>query len=291
MQFVKLQFICFCTADENDTSTLVDTLRFTFAVDLVGHKEVTEAELRLYKIVVANNTTVQEERIDIYSIYRGIKNYYGEDLKYHVVAGNVKTDRDGYTIFNVKDAIEDWKNTFGEGELIRGKLVLQVEIRTKNKEGFSSPPKVQYASDNATTQLVIRTLLDKPKNETDYYLPKTVAEVKKRNAEDSSQILDCGLQPLVINFVADFNWTWVIHPPQVVLNYCSGLCGRANAENLHTEYLSLRSTILSNPVGASEPCCIPNSYESATLSLVVPGPEKTKLEKIPELTITSCVCR
>ncbi len=239
--------------------------------------------------MVVDNTTITDERIDIYSVYSNVDNYYDEDLKFHATAGNVKTDKDGYTIFNIADAIEDWKE---KTPSLKGELIFQVEIRTKDKEGFSLPPKIQYASDNATTQLVIRTLLDKPVlNSTEH---ERVSELYKRNAEttqDNTEISDCALQSLVLDFRADYNWTWILHPDTLTLNYCSGICGRVNAENLHTEYLATRAAVLSNPVGASEPCCIPNSFESATLSLAVPGPEISKLEKVERLTITSCVCR
>lgn len=296
--FWQLVTRLFVTTGADNAGSLIDTLRFTFTVDLVGHQEVTEADLRLFKLVVADNTTVtSEERVDIYNIYSDVQYYYDEDLKYHAVAGNVKTDKDGYTIFNIADAIEDWK---AKTPLLQGELTLQVELRTKDNEGFSLAPKIQFVSDNATTQLVIRTLLDRPKAtlegsgvvSEESTETESNTEVRKRNANDNNdQILNCALQSLVIDFKADLNWTWVLHPEQVTLNFCSGLCGRANAENMHTEYLSIRSAVVSNPVGALEPCCIPNSYESATLSLAVPGPEKTILEKVPKLTITSCVCR
>ncbi len=280
-----------------DNDHLVDTLRFKFNIDLNGHQEVSEADLRLYKIVVDNSSTEtdSEERVDIYNWLPGGENYYGESQKLHAVAGNVKTDKDGYTIFNVAEAINTWKVRTPS---LKGELSLQVEIRT-DKEGFSLPPKIQFASDNATTQLVIRTILKELKsdNSRSIYDDVNTTEVDalyKRNAESTynAGVIDCALQPLSINFREDFNWTWILHPEVLTLNYCNGLCGRVNSENTHSEFLSRRASILSNPVGASEPCCIPNSFESATLQLApLYGTDGTKLEKLDQITITSCICR
>ncbi len=271
-----------------DGDYLVDTLRFKFNIDLNGHQDVTEADLRLYKLVVDDSSAVAEERVDIYNWLPGGENYYGESQKIHAVAGNVKTDKDGYTIFNAAEAINTWKV---KTPSLKGELILQVEIRT-GIEGFSLPPKIQFASDNATTQLVIRTILNEPETRS-MYDPTEVDSLHKRNAESyNTGIIDCALQPLSINFREDFNWNWVLHPEVLTLNYCKGLCGRANAENQHSEFLARRATILSNPVGASEPCCVPNSFESATLSLApLFGPDGTHLEKLDKITITSCICR
>ena len=260
----------------------------TFKLDLSDREDVTNAELRLYKEVVHQNSTIKE-RVDIF-LLTDSENYYNTSIVTHGTAGIVRADRNGYVIFNMQSTINKWK---GQNPSFKGELKLKITIKRAYSAGYSPIPTIQFASDNATTQLVIMANLNKPE------ITEVVGELedldtdspsyKKRASKGS---IECALHPLTVNLRQDLNITWILYPETLTLNYCSGLCGRVNAGTRHGQYLARRASVLDNPLAASTPCCVPNGYASETITLApIRGSNGTIVEKLEDITITSCVCR
>ena len=267
------------TAAPGTNNALFNTLQMTFNLDLSDREDVTNAELRLYKQVVTQNGTAQ--RVDVFLV----TDTENEPIVTFGTGGIVRADRNGYIIFNMQSAIDKWK---GQNPSFKGELKVKVLIRTAYKEGYSDPPTIQFASDNATTQLVITANLNQPEI-TEVVGELDLLETKKRASQDT---IECALHPLTINLKKDLNITWILYPETLTLNYCSGLCGRENAGPKHGRYLARRATVLGNPLAASTPCCVPNEYATVTISLVpIRRSNGTSIETLEDFTITSCVCR
>lgn len=127
------------------------------------------------------------------------------------------------------------------------------------------------------------------------------SQVIKEEARQKRQTLDLGycskLEPghpncciynYTVNFVEDLGWNWIIQPPVVQLNQCSGNCPSLWAEEgNYTQAMNDYKTL--NPSGSVSPCCNPRTYKDLEIlyfnrnAILVMGILKN-------MVVTSCVC-
>jgi len=258
----------------------------SFDLDLSDEREVTKAELRLFKTIRTESLSVRD-RVTIYIVFHKPKDYFDTDLFIYVTARDVPAHTNGYVIFDMETAVEQWKERTPS---LIGEMHLQIQFRTPEQEGELQTPNFQFSTDNATSQLVITGFTKEEHRELIDILEDQDSTVR-RNAHGTEENIECALRPFVLDFVA-MNWThFVLFPPTLPLNYCSGICTRVNTQTKHSRYLSRRAAYMNNPVGSPEPCCVPNSYATETLKLRPENETDTGYHILDKITVTSCACR
>lgn len=295
-----------CFAAQSN-STYADTYQLKFDLDLQHKGEIFSAELRLYKLVQDDldvGDTYRKtlyDRVDVYLRLTDVPYNYGEDLLLFTTALNVEHTTNGYVIFNVKKAIDEWIKLKHSQS---GEIILEVQIRPPEAlaPGIAFAPSIQFVADNTTTQLVIRADKDELESTGENTAITNLKDRHKRQSNVRTQycrnnpdVPQCCLRLLEINFERDFNWTWIIFPKSIPFNYCSGVCPIGWAiTGEHSKFLTLlaiRSARLNNPVAAPNPCCVPNSFYSETIAIKTLPEENPRIEVLENIVITSCVCR
>ena len=251
---------------------------------------------------------VQKDRIDIYLITRP-ENYYGEELRRFVKFALLDPDSiNGLAVFDVTDEIKLWWQEDAKHAITRaGEIEFELGIRCPQPltEGIEFIPNFQFftgSSQDQEGQLVITTYDDNNGEISGGGEEDSEGARKKREEPSEEPEKDlifcapeqsaCCLNEMRINFLRDFNWTWVVRPLEITVNYCSGSCAvRWGLVNQHAQLLDIyRSRAQHNPTAAPEPCCVPNSYASVALGTHFP-PAEPSVQVLDDIVATSCACR
>ncbi len=264
----------------------------TFHVDLSDTQFITEAQLRLKKTLLdasqslANtNRVARKDRIDVFTVTEPA-NYGGNSLKEFVVSLFLDPrSSEEILVINVTDSIISWLKNSGSP---KGNVQFELTIRCPEPlaGGDTFLPNFQFFSESDKAgQLIITT----------YNGNEDGSTRRKRNARAinvtcDSKNLDCCLESYTVNFHRDLNWTWVVRPPSVSFNYCSGQCPIRWLDNRHSAHVqTLRARVKKNPAAAAEPCCIPNSFRP--IHLVASINDKEVHMELNDVAATSCICR
>lgn len=265
---------------------VTDTYRIKFDIDLSNKKHVTNAEFRFFKAkrqgFKHEDIHHPNDRVEVYSITRP-NNYYGAELRQFITALFITPDKDGYAVFNVSEVFDSWiyhnPNRIGE-------LELEVWIRCPEalKSGVMFTPNIQFIADNTTAQLVLTSFSEEDSDQVE----KRAIRFRPGFCEENPNAFQCCLRPLEINFQRDFNWTWVIEPRSISINYCKGSCPHNwNFYNRHSDLITLLR--LNNPAAAPEPCCVANRFERKVVLVHIEGEDV--LHNLDDVAVKSCVCR
>lgn len=268
--------------------------RLNFSIEATNRKYITDAQLRLKRFPMEGGS-VQNTRIDLYMVTRPA-NYFNEEYK-RFIASVIDNNVSKMVIFNVSKAIDLWVKQANQGGGNTEEIEFEIRIRCYQPlpQGTFFVPSVQFFEDESKLGLLILTTY---KN---ISLVNGTGEVRhKRSADRNADINDdlsfcgdnevhCCLTRFRIDFKRDFNWTWIIAPKDIAFNYCGGECPRR--WSLSTEHAALLDFYRAgeNPTAAPEPCCVPNTYASLTLSIYLN--RKLSHEFIEDLVATSCACR
>lgn len=292
---------CLLSLTAQIKNAINDTYQFQFDIDLQGNKDVFSAELRLLKKIQESNffdvnQTILYDRVEVFLVLPEVEGYYGEDLVLFASAQHVTLDEEGYVVFDVKTAINEWSH---ENYLLSGKILFEVHIRSPEalSAGITFTPHIQFVADKVTSQLVIRVWsgdLDGIAEDTSRK-KRSQSNIQTKHCIKNPDEPQCCLRLLEIDFERDFNWTWIMYPRSIAFNYCSGVCPIGWAiTGEHSKFLSLlsaRSSRLNNPVAAPSPCCVPNSFYSESIAIKIYPDVTPHIEVLENIVITSCVCR
>lgn len=227
---------------------------------------------------------ITEERVEIYLVTfpQDIgQQYWGQELLIHVIGQNVESDSEGYVLFDVYEALEEWRDQ-DRGNLARD---IELEVHIMCPDGLTTryTPSIKFDLETPKlTQLVVRTYKD--------------SDHSKRSAEDSYTTwcrehpdeFNCCLKQLQINFEKDFGWKWVIQPKSFYSNYCKGFCPyNWSPSTLHSVVMS--RLIQRNPTAAPQLCCVPNLFSPLILYLHLNG--TFHFVTLDDVQVRSCICR
>jgi hypothetical protein len=272
--------------------------RVKFHVDLSNKDFVSNAQLRLKKsrLTTGEVNAIMEDQIDL-KILTKPDNYYDEFLPRFVTSERVRYDSLGEVlIFNVSQAIAWWAG-FNKRDQ-SNKILFEIHIHCTHTlpKGVRYAPNLQFFSNSdQDARLVITTY----QSRTTFSDDDDENSRRKRHSSTSERRLEfcnpdqieCCLSELPINFVRDFNWTWIIRPREVRFNYCKGECPLRWAKTTrHSELLErFRVRVQKNPAAAAEPCCVTNRFRSLTLLVFVDG--KYRFDLLEDIISAGCACR
>ena len=268
------------------TDLIADTYRIKFDIDIRDKSDIIKAEFRFYKTRRSGFRFEQmhhlSDRVEVYLITRP-ENYYESELREFITALFFTPETDGYSVFNVSEALDSWLNQNPSKD---GEMELEVWIRCPEalQSGVMFSPNIQFVTDNSTTQLVITGLSEEYADQ----INRRATRYRPGYCEDNPTAYQCCLRPLEIDFERDFNWTWILQPKSIPFNYCKGSCPlNWNFYSRHSDLITLLR--LNNPTAAPEPCCVANSYERKTILAHLEG--KNHLHNLDDVVVKSCVCR
>ena len=257
-----------------------------FKVNFTNADEIIKAELHLRKFhLYLNNTRKRSprDRVDV-NLFTLPNDDFKDGKPDYITTQFLDADSiSGLAVFNVTEAVSRWLET-SDGKQ-SGEIVLDVVFRCPQDMAIFVP-NFQFFSDKAT--LLITTSQNNNEG-----LP---SQRKKRQNDDDSDLpfcdskkVTCCLKKFKINFEQHLNWTWVLYPKEMSFNYCAGLCPISEVSNFHSQFLGTLRTRSNNPTAAGDPCCVPNTYRSRTIAMIVRG-VFTHI-KLPDIEATSCACR
>ncbi len=275
----------FVPPDHHDHS--IEKFRLKFQVNISDADIVSSAELRLYKKprAVGETHLVTEERVEIYLVIDPEdigQQYWGHDLPIYVMGQDVASDSSGYVLFDVYEALEQWKN-LDKSNLIR-EIELEVSILCPDGMNVRYTPSIEFDLETPKlTQLVVRTYKESDRKKKQSYDERS-ADWCLQNPNE----FNCCLKELEINFERDFGWRWILQPKSFLANYCKGLCPyNWSTSNFHS--LVVSRLIRRNPTAAPSLCCVPNSFTPLVLQLYVNG--SVVLATLEDVQVRSCICR
>ncbi len=288
MRCFLIPTLCYYIGDLSVDFYNVYTVKFD--IDLSNREYITDAQLRLVKLPFESGN-VQASRIDLFMVTQP-ENYFNEELFRHIGGEVHYSDSiNGLAVFNVSSAIIRWLEAHPTS--VKDEIKFEVRIRCTHPLTHSFIPNVQLFEESSQGLLVLTTYKDINVN---YPQPTSApgpARFKREDINDGLTFcgpteVHCCLTRFRIDFVRDFNWTWV-YPRDIAFNYCGGECPRRwQLSTLHAAFMDFFRAG-QNPTAAPEPCCVPNSYESLTLGLYLNG--KKTFDYLQDLVATSCACR
>ncbi|KAM4642692.1 transforming growth factor beta-1 proprotein [Discoglossus pictus] len=102
-----------------------------------------------------------------------------------------------------------------------------------------------------------------------------------------SEVKNCCIRPLYINFRKDLGWKWIHEPKGYHANYCMGPCPYIwTTQSPYTKVLSLYNQ--NNPGASVSPCCVPDVLEP--LPIIYYVGRTAKVEQLSNMIVKSCQC-
>ena len=99
----------------------------------------------------------------------------------------------------------------------------------------------------------------------------------------------CCLRQLVVDF-RQIGWKWVIYPPTISINYCSGTCPYTWPSTAERYPTVLNAYRVLNPTSAPEPCCTASKIRGVP-AIVKRAPDlPPQPVKLSNMIIESCIC-
>ena len=190
----------------------------------------------------------------------------------------------GYISFNVTKAAVRWV----EQRLHIVELNLTIKCMGSSQCDLSPEHQVRFSTSSESMEvphLVIKTYAHVTSSQSIIEKPR-----KKRSSTHMYNFCPnttqtCCLRRLKVNFTRDLNWTFIIAPQSMYINYCEGLC--LLGTGAIPPQIEVVNGIHSN--SSFNPCCSGAEYETKTL-LVVRDIDNYSLVQFPKMTVKSCRC-
>ena len=190
----------------------------------------------------------------------------------------------GYISFNVTKAAIRWI----EQRLNIVELNLTIKCMGSSQCDLSPEHQVRFSTNSKIMQvphLVIKTYAHVTSSQSGI-----IEKRKKRSSTPTYNFCPnttqtCCLRRLKVNFTRDLNWTFIIAPQSMYINYCEGLCLLGTGSI--PPQIEVVNGIHSN--SSFNPCCSGAEYETQTL-LVAHDIANFSLVEFPKMTAKSCRC-
>ena len=213
----------------------------------------------------------------------------------------LQSEEDEYVSFDITDGIKMARNTSTNSQTL--KLSVYVDTPWRLSPRSKLPPAIAFdvptygKSEGAPQrpQLVVETL-----HKEELLVQKNpLRRRRKRQAVSGAASSEycfnnpgegnCCIRRLTVNIQKDLGLSNIISPTSFQPNYCSGSCSNSlwSSANLATKYL--QDIRWNNPTAAPEPCCVPHTYKP--LSVLMREGSRYKVRDIPNMIVTSCICR
>lgn len=276
-------------------------IRFPINLNIKDYSyTITDAQLHLKKYQLSTNSSPKNgaDRVEVFHVTKPA-NYWDQEYPRFITALFLYSDdnlNNDIAVFNVTDAIKQWLTLSEHTNSPIGEIQFEVRIRCSVPltNGRAFIPNFQFfeKSDHDGT-LHITTTKEKITNNQH---PRMKRETERRNETNycKPNQFRCCLKKDWVNFdEAPFNASWILRPKRVAINYCSGECPLywgLSRTLAHAHFLGrVRERAQNNPAAAPEPCCVPNTYDSAILSVYENGRETRR--EFGGIIVTSCVCK
>jgi len=257
--------------------------------------------LRLYKkkLHTSSRGTNPTESVKVFQVDKDDT----QKLETLLAAKILRSEDDEYVSFDITDGIKKWRN----GSALQQSLQLSVLIDTpwildtRSKLppaiAFDVPTYGKSEGVPQRPQLVVETLHREEKSAP--LLNRSLRRRKKRQAVSGAVSTEycfnnpteskCCIRNMTVNIKKDLGLDHVILPFTFQPNYCSGSCSnsRWSSANLATKHL--QDIRRSNPTAAAEPCCVPHTMKPLSVIMIVK--KRFVVEEIPNMIVTSCICR
>lgn len=268
----------------------------SFEIDLRSRPKVSSAELRLYKLMDRNSSSMDSERVIIYHIstHEDTVNQFEYDVPTYATSKYVSAE-EGYEVFNVTGALSEWiyfRDMYKKDPV--GTFTLKVMAGSYMANRTTS---VSFAFDSTAngtvTQLVIAC-----------YETPSAGRRNKRNTTPAINSTECLLNPpqtcclrnLIVDFHRDLGFNWILQPTSYAINYCAGLCPwtipQSSLSSMFLAYANDR-----NPTASPQPCCAPDIFHPLTVVVQrydyknPSNPPIQEVQLIPDLVVQQCICR
>ena len=110
---------------------------------------------------------------------------------------------------------------------------------------------------------------------------RTLSRVCSKNKEEGGD--HCCMEPLKVDFMEDYQWSFVLYPTSFEANYCSGDC---SLDKMMPENALLRHILRQS--GISSPCCNP---QMGTLDILYMDKNNNVVEgTLPNMMVQRCYC-
>jgi len=213
----------------------------------------------------------------------------------------LQSEDDEYVSFDITDGIKVWRNATASNQTLKLSVYVDTPWRLSPKSKL--PPVIVFdvptygKSEGAPQrpQLVVETVRDE-----ELLVQKNLLRHRRKrqavsgaaNSEfcfNNPTESNCCIRNLTVDVHKDLGLSNIIFPTSFQPNYCSGSCISPvwSSANLATKYL--QNIRLNNPTAAPEPCCVPHTYRP--LSILMRDGEHYKIRDIPNMIVTSCICR
>ena len=274
-------------------SSLPESYRLKFKLNVTDHSYVAYSQLRLYKKSFLSDVMFKTDtvRVEVYLVPpldNSARAKPQVPLPRLVCSRMMDTTEDRVESFDITSAVQQYTND-GLQQLFDLQVVIKTPVSLKT--GLAFPPPVKFVMEGSqggnSTQLVV-ALLQREEASGGGARQRRNTAVNSAYCVSNPKEMNCCLRSLEINFKRDLGWNWIISPKSYKANYCEGLCP-SYWPSATTSTSFLTSYRQSNPTAAANPCCGTAVLKPLTILGVTKG--VPFLVELPDMIVESCVCR
>ncbi len=257
--------------------------------------------LRLYKkkLHTSSRGTNPTESVKIFQVDKN----NAQKLDTLLAAKILQSEDDEYVSFDITDGVKKWRNDSTTPQTLQLSVLVDTPWRLDTRSklppaiAFDVPTYGKSEGRPQRPQLVVETLHREEKSAP--ILKHSLRRRKKRQAVSGAVSTEycfknptesnCCIRNLTINIKKDLGLNHVILPITFQPNYCNGSCSNSlwSSANLATKHL--QDVRRNNPGAAAEPCCVPHTMKPLLVIMVLNN--RVVVEDIPNMIVTSCICR
>lgn len=246
-----------------------------------SHEELVKAEFRVYNNRSSLAFNLGKYVINVYEIIAS-----GERKLLDSKVVNASTV--GWQSYDVLQAVKHWHNTPG------GNLGLEMEVVGEN----GHPVDISHLHFDKPHQMTEeqwphhRPLLALYSRDPSTHLHK---KRQRRSASSDWRIYKgmCNRFDLVVDFVKNLNWKWVIQPITYNAYMCRGKCVYPLANHMNTTNHGIVQTLVHSVRKYRDKvppaCCVPTELESTMLLLT--QDDGIQIKEYPDMSVIGCGCR